>query len=247
MGNELAQPRLGLLARPAGRVAEVELDARLGWDDVRGDAALDPDGAHDLTVDQSVELDVERFETHELLEAAHELVDRIHAGPGTRRVCTLAVEGDARLDVPEAAGVQEVVGRLEHDRELGAGEEVGCEEPGQRALGDGHLLACEEDVAPRQARARELDHHGDTALHVARAEPVHGAVLDPAGDVPLGGDRVEMPGEDDRRGRIAVEQHLAVVVVRRTGDEPADEADEVGLATALRRDVDELERPGCEV
>src|SRR5438445_8410175 len=57
--NELAQPCLRLLARPAGRVAEVELDGRLGRDDVRGDAALDPDGAHDLAIHESIELDIE--------------------------------------------------------------------------------------------------------------------------------------------------------------------------------------------
>ena len=40
----------------------------------------------------------------------------------------LAVERDARLQVAETAGVQLVVGRLEHDREVGVAQLPGCEE-----------------------------------------------------------------------------------------------------------------------
>ena len=91
-------------------------------------------------------------------------------------------------------------------------DEAAVEERGQRALRNRNLLAREEEVAAGNAGARELDHHRDARLHVARAEPVHGAVRDAARDVPLGGNRVEMPGEHDRP--VAVEEHLAVVVER---------------------------------
>ena len=85
MRNELAQSRLGVGPCAAGRVPEVELDARRRRNDVGGDAALDPDRAHDLAKDEPVELDVERLEPDELLEAAHELVDRVHARPRAAR------------------------------------------------------------------------------------------------------------------------------------------------------------------
>ena len=52
--------------------------------------------------------------------------------------------------------------------------------------------------------ARELDHDGEPALHVARAEPDHRAVVDPAREVALRRDGVRVPGEEDQRaGRCA--------------------------------------------
>ena len=44
---------------------------RLGRDDVRRDAAVHPHDAHDLAKDEPVELDVERLEPDERLEAAY--------------------------------------------------------------------------------------------------------------------------------------------------------------------------------
>ena len=70
-----------------------------------------------------------------------------------------------------------------------------------------------------------------------------GAVLDPARDVALRGNRVQMPGQDDRPA--AVEQTPRR---RRSagcpGIELAHKLDERRLVTALRGHVDELERPG---
>jgi GTPase len=160
-------------------------------------------------------------------------------------VRALAAEGHSRLDVPEAARVEDAIGRLEHDGELRPAERTALEERGQRALGERHLFAREEEIAAGDARARELDHDRDARLHVARAEAVDGAVGDPTGDVALRRDRVEVPGEDD--GAVAVEQNLAVVVHRIVADELADERDERRLGAALGSDVDELERPGGEV
>ena len=65
------------------------------------------------------------------------------------------------------------------------------------------LLAPEEEEAdverPRGSReiAHELERDRNPALHVARAEPVHGAVCDPAWEVLLGRHRVVVTGEDD--------------------------------------------------
>ena len=50
-------------------------------------------------------------------------------------------------------------------------------------------------------RPSELDHHRQAALHVARSQPDHGAVLDPAGDVLLSRHRVVVAGEHDRGAR----------------------------------------------
>ena len=143
--------------------------------------------------------------------------------------------------------MEDAIGRLEHDREPRAVEGAGGEEGGQRAFGNGDLLTREEEVAPRHAGARELEHHGDAALHVGRAGTVDGAAVDPAGDVPLRGHRVEVTGEHDGRRSVAVQQHLAVVVQQIPGENLPDERNERRLRAALRGDVDELERPGGEV
>ena len=120
MRDEPAEPLLGIGTRAARRVAEVQLDARRRRDDVGGDAALDPHGADDLAVDEPVQLDLDGLEADDRLQAAHELVDRVHAGPRARRVRALAAERHRRLEVAETAGVEDAVGRLEHDDEPGA-------------------------------------------------------------------------------------------------------------------------------
>ena len=244
-GHELAQPSDGLVARPPGRIAKVQLDTRARRNDIRGNAALDTHGTHDLAEGEPVELNIQGLQLREAREPADELVDCVHSGPRTRRVRTLAAKSDARLDVAEAARMENAIRRLEHYRELGVGDEAGGKERRQRAVDDGDLLAREEEVAPGRAGAGELDHDRDARLHVARAEPVHGCVGDPAGDVPLRRDGVEVPGQHD--GPIAVEEHLAVVVARRSWHELADEGHEPRFRAALGGHVDELERPGCEV
>src|SRR5438093_399799 len=66
-------------------------------------------------------------------------MDRVHSRPRPCRVRALAVEGHSGLDVPEATGVEDAIGRLEHDREPRAVEGAGGEEGGQRAFGNGEL------------------------------------------------------------------------------------------------------------
>ena len=123
-GHERADP-----IRHAGNdVACVQLDRRRRRDHVRSDAALDTDRADDLAEDEPVDLDVVRLLRRERLQPARELVDRVDARPGACRMRALAVERDARLQVAETAGVQLVVGRLEHDREVGVAQLPGGEE-----------------------------------------------------------------------------------------------------------------------
>ncbi len=166
-----------------------------------------------------------------------------------------AFDDDARDDVPETAGVHLKVGRLEHDHEAGLVHQPALEEHGQRALGDRDLLAREEQEAQvdpglgRRGPAGELDHDGDAALHVARAEPVHDAVLEPPGKVALGRDGVEMSGQHDERTAAAhaVEERLALLVDGLERDDLPHVGGGFLLVRALGRDVDELERPAGEV
>jgi len=214
--DELAQTRLGLAARAARRVAEVELGRGQGRHDVLRDPAPDANRAQHLAVDEPLELDVQRLEPGERRQSVCECVNRVPAGPGPRRMRALPVEIDTRLNVPEAARVEDRVGRLEHDGELGALEHTALEDRRQRALVEGDLLAGEEDVARRCARQGELEHHRHAALHVTRAEPVHDAAGDSSREVVLGGHSVEVTGEGDLGGRVSPDDRIAVVVERLT-------------------------------
>jgi GTP-binding protein HflX len=174
-------------------------------------------------------------------------VDCVPARPGARRVRALPVELDPGLQVPEAAGVEDRVRRLEHDGELGIRQHAAREGSGKRALLERDLLACEEDIARGSLRARELEHHRHAALHVAGSEAVHRPVGDAAGEVLLRRHRVEMAREGDRRGSVTPDERLAVVVERRARQEAAHELHRVAFAAALRGKIDELERPGGEI
>ena len=245
--DELPQPRLGLGARPAGSEAEVELRRGVCRDDVLRDPALDEHCAQHLAVDKPVELDLERLETRERRETLRQLVDRVPARPRPRGVRALAVELDPRLQVPEAACVQDRIGGLEHDGELDAREHVAREDRGERALLERHLFPREEDVARRDFGARELEHHRHAALHVARAETVHYVVADAARQVLLRRHGVDVTGESDRRRVVPPDNRLAVVVERPAGEQAAHEVHRGAFMAALRRDVDELECPGREI
>jgi GTPase len=247
VGNELSEPRLRLIAGAARRVAEVELRRGASRHDVRRDPALDTHGAQDLTEDEAVELDVEGLERCERCKPRGERMNRIAAGPRPRRVSALADERNASLQVAQAAGVEDPVRRLEHDRKLHACEHSSGEDTGQRALVDRDFLTREEDVATGYAVARELEHHGHATLHVACAEPVHGTVGDRTWNVLLGGNRVDVTGQDNRRRGVSPDDRIPVVVERLAGQEPPHERHRRGLSAALRGNVHELEGPGSEI
>src|SRR5579884_3194475 len=238
-GDELAQPRLRLHARAARRVAEVELCGGPCRHDVRSDPALDAHRADDLAIDQAVELDVAWLEARKRLETVHQLVNRVAPGPRPSGMCALPVELDPALQDP--------VGRLQHDGELGTREHAAREGGGQRALLERDLLPREEDIAGRDAGSRELEHHRHAALHVARAETMHGAVGDPTREVLLRRHRVDMPREGDGRRGVSPDDRLAVVVERLAGEKAPHELHRSALVAALRGDVDEFERPGREI
>jgi GTPase len=245
--HELAQPLLGLCSRAAGGVAEVELRSRQCRHDILCDPALDPHCAHDLAVDEAVELDVVRLELGERREAREERVNRVAARPRPGRVRALAVKLDSCLQVPETTGVEGRVGWLEHDGKLGTGEDAACEDGRQRALLKGHFFPREEDEPRRRIRSSELEHHRDAALHVARTEAVHRIAGEPAGNVPLRRHRVDVAGENNRRRRVSPDDRLAVVVERLAREQAPDELHRRGFVAALGGDVDQLERSGREV
>ena len=90
----------------------------------------------------------------------------------------------------------------------------------------------------------QLDHHREPALHVGRAEAVNRTVLDPPRDVPLSGNGVRVPGEQDERLPAAprVDQRLAVVVDERQADARLHVLVELRLVARRRGDVDQRER-----
>ena len=255
--DQLAQACLGLRGRPVRRVAVVEPDLDPVGDDVRGDPALDPGRAQHLDEGQPADLDLERRHRDHGREPFHGEIDRVDALPGARRVGALAVERQRRVEVPEAARVDRVVGRLEHDDEVGLEHERRLgEDARERALLGWELLPHEEQEREVERRRRagrpagQLDHHGDSALHVARAEADHPAVLDPAGDVVLGGHGVEVAGEQDERRVRALrreEERLVRAVDERKRHDAGDVLEEGRLLPARRGDVDQLERAACEI
>ncbi len=247
VGQELAQPLLGLVSRTAGGVAEVELGRRQRRHDVLRDPTLDPHGAQDLPVDEAVELDVVRLEFGKRGEAREQGMNRVAARPRPGRVRALAVKLDSCLQVPETTGVEGRVGWLEHDGKLGAGQDAACEHGRQRALLEGHFLTREKHVARGSGSTSELEHDRDAALHVARAEAVYRVAGEPAGEVPLRRHRVDVAGQNNRRRRVSPDDRLAVVVERLAREEAPDELHRRGFVAALGGDVDELERSGREV
>ena len=147
-----------LVARSARRVAEVELDARAR--PARRSCAMPPSTADGAQRPRG------RRARRARRRAARAPTSR--ARPRTsawiaftpvhgRAECALSPwKVDARLDVAEAAGVEDAVGRLEHDRELGVAEQRRSRRaPGSGLSDDRHLLAREEEVAaPGAPRAR---------------------------------------------------------------------------------------------
>ena len=206
--RELADALLGLGGRAIRRVAVVEEAARAVGDHVRRDSTVDPGRAHHLDEAKPRELGDARGHREDAREPGDGVLDRVLPLPGPRRVRALALEDELGVQVAEAAHVERRVRGLEDDGELGL-ERVRArrEEGGKRALLLRQLLAWEEEErdvggelrALLVEPARELDHHREPALHVARAEAVDEAVLDRAGDVPLRGNRVQVAGEEDER------------------------------------------------
>jgi hypothetical protein len=159
--------------------------------------------------------------------------------------------GDQRgHDVAHAAGLQPVGGGLHDHGELGRAQRVlAGQQRGERRLGDRQLLAPEEDEPGVGARERELDHDGQRALHVARAQPVDGVASRRPGRLSCAGTVSKCPASTTR-GRSGPGDHARVARVAHRHAAGLQDAEDVlgqpSLVARLRRDVDELERAGGE-
>ena len=134
------------IGRPVRRVAVVEPDLDPVGDDVRGDPAL-RSGSRSAPRRRSARRPRPRAAAPRRRARAPRTARSIALTPvpGPRRVGALAVERQRRVEVAEAARVDRVVGRLEHDHEVGLEH--------QRRLGEdareGALLG---GAAPRARR-----------------------------------------------------------------------------------------------
>ena len=226
-------------------------------DDVVRQPCLDPGDRHDLVVRQAADNCLAPLERSDRSETFDGALDRVVREPGAGRVSADAVEVDPRGDVSQAAGLDPAIGRLEQDREVGLADEArAVEERRQWVELRGKLLAPEEEQGHVDRagllgsdRPHELERHRDAAFHVARAEPVHRAGIDPPGQVVLCRDGVVVPAEhDQRRPRAALAREQEGFVAgelelkRRRHELEQVRTDRLFVA-ALRGDVDELERP----
>ncbi len=143
---------------------------------------------------------------------------------------------------------------FEHDREVGFAQALfAVEQRGERRLRRRQLLAPEQHVADieraRRLRQRELEHHGDAALHVARAKPHDALLIEVTRPVLLCRNRVEMAGKQHEGALAAARgagQHACVAgVAHRHATLPQlshDMLGDVSLCAGLGGDVDQLER-----
>ena len=125
---------------------------------------------------------------------------------GRAECADAALEDDTRVEVAEAAELEGVVGRLEADDERAPRRRAArrAKTPGSGFSAGPSSSRGKKSTAEvvrelgRRGPVGELDHHGEAALHVARAEADDGAVLDPAGQVRLRRDRVGVAREQRR-------------------------------------------------
>ena len=187
-------------------------------------------------------------------DAARGAVDRVVGQPGPRGVPAAPVERPRRVQVAQAARVDRVGGRLEHDRELRcraapararAAASASC----RRTASSSRGKKTKPNGAPASA---QLDHHRQTALHVGgirgRGRRRRRVGRDgcpapaPCRDAP--------PGAPRRALRRRARDDAPVTRVARRHAARAQDLRHVGaerrLVVGFRRDVDQLERPRGE-
>ena len=190
-------------------------------------------------------------------ESGNCTLDRVVRLPRARGVPAHAAERETRGQMSETACVHLSVGRLEQqgERRLADGARA-REERGERVVLRGELLAPEEEqrdvvrAGGAEARSRTSSSATATPLFMSLAPtPCTAPSAMLPGQVALGGDGVVVPREDDERridSPLGEEQVRLVVCV--LGCEPGRHEREQMLAdarlvAALRRNVDQLERP----
>jgi GTPase len=254
--EELPEMRLGVGRRPVGGVAEAERrDCAIG-NDVVSRSGCEARHAHDLAKRQPADDGVARRLPERGREALDRALDRVLRLPRTGRVAAHARKDDPGADVSEAAGVHLTIRRLEEDHERRIVDRPRFGEQGrERVLARWELLAAEEQQSDVVRAAllvsevvNELQRYRQATFHVARSQPVHRTVGDPAREVVLSRNGVVVPGQDDERrvcpslGQEEVGVVVAVVELVRGRNQRDDVLADELLVTALGGDVDELER-----
>ena len=198
--HELAEARLGLRRRAVGRVAEVERRRRAS----RGSRSSRsrPRSRVTLSTSRKTSPSISTSCGSRRASGASASTARMIAlSPSHGRAeCALSPwKTSSRVQVAEAARLDRVVGRLEHDDELGV-EPVPLEEAGQRALARGQLLAPEEEVAERRARRARArsSPRARPSCRVAPRPTTQPSSIRP-GQVVLRGHGVVVPREHDLR------------------------------------------------
>ena len=258
-GRELRKVLLGFRRLAVGRIAEVQRDRRFAGDDVVRDPGMQARGREHFPELEPVHQRRSGLEIEERPKASNRAFECAVREPRARRVAARSVESELGDDVSETACMDREIRRFEEDGErCFVYERRTVEESGEGVLLRRELLATEEqerDVA-RALRgievAHELQRNCEPALHVARTQSVDGAVADASGEVALRGHRVVVRCEDDERHfgpSLGSEQKRLVtgeLGVKRRRDELQEALANGFLASALRRDVHELERPRGE-
>ena len=170
-----------------------------------------------------------------------------------------SVEREARDDVPEAAGLDGEVGGLEDDRERRLVDRGRAGEERRKRVVLGRELLASEEQRARDRRsplevevARELEGDRETALHVARAEPVHGAVGDASRKVLLRRNRVVVSRQHHERKPARLRRDEQERLVAGVLEPPAPGASPSTCSRIapspplLGGNVDQLERPRSE-
>ena len=253
--SELAKVRLRGGGLAIGRVAEIERRGRLAGNHVVGDPRVHAGERHDLDELEPTDDRTTRRGAKERVEPAHGLLERAVRKPWTSRVAARAVECEFRDDVPEAAGLDGEVRRLENDGEGSVVDERRAREERREWVLLGRKLLAPEEEERHVARGRrkrirsgELEGDREPTLHVARAETPYLALGPRSGEVPLGRDGVVVRDEDDERKARTLRRREEECLVSgeldlpRRGNEPEYVLPDRLLVAALRRDVDELER-----
>ncbi len=250
--DQLAHAGLGLGRRAIRRVAVVQDHVDASRNHVRRDAAADLRRGEHLAEHEPVDLDVTWLDIENRPQPLECHVDRVHAEPWSCGVRRTPFEDDAATRLPRHPSCKRVVRRLETDHELRlVDDRCPSKDAWQRVLIRSELLAWEEEQPEVVGEVdtvrppRELDHHGQPALHVARSEADDRIVLGAGGEVSLCRNGVGVAREQHERFArpLRVQQRLAVGEDQLEWQCLLNVGGDCGLVPRLGRDVHQLERP----
>ena len=256
--EEVADERLGVGLVAVGGEAEVDLDHAFVGDHVARHPAAYAGRVEALVIGQAVDDGLVGGVVVEPREHRCGEVDRVDALPAPGAVGALA--GGAYVDAHGAlaAGLDRGVARLHQDREVGL-HEVGVAhgELAQAVVDRVDLLGLVEDEGEVAVGlcdvCGELEHHRVAALHVAAAEAVEDAVLEPRRQVVVERDRVEVAGDHHAlaASEVGARNHGVAAAgdrqVRQREERGLDRVGDLLLVVGHGLDVDELLGEGDDV